>query len=91
MDLALVVDGSFRVTQSDPANWRRVLAFLVGLVGKFDLVSGRTRVAAIVYGDVGQVIFYLNTYSTRVCLLDLHGIYIVFKLANPIMLISPGA
>ncbi len=62
-----MVDGSFRITRSDPVNWGRVLGFLLLLLEKFDLGSDRTRVAAIVYGDEGQVVFYLNTYNGKVC------------------------
>ncbi len=67
MDLALIVDGSAIVTQSDPGDYRRFLAFLRDLVSKFDLRSGHARVAAVVFGDVGQVVFYLDTFNTRVC------------------------
>ncbi len=67
MDLALIVDGSAIVTQSDPGDYRRFLAFLHDLVSRFDLRSGHTRVAAVVFGDVGQVVFYLDTFNTRVC------------------------
>ncbi len=66
VDLALVVDGSSFMTLSDPDNWARVLNFLKDFVSKFDLGSGRARVAAVVYGNVGQVIFHLDTYTTRV-------------------------
>ncbi len=66
MDIALVVDGSSVVTRSDPGDRGRILSFLHDLVSKFDLSSGRARVAAIVFGDVGQVIFSLNTYTTKV-------------------------
>ncbi len=66
MDLALLVDGSAIVTQSDPDDYRRILAFLHDIVSKFNLASGHTRVAAVVFGDVGQVVFYLDTFNTRV-------------------------
>lgn len=64
--MALVVDGSSMITQSDPANWGRVLGFLLRLLEKFELSSRGTRVAVVVYGDEGQVVFYLNTYSSSV-------------------------
>ncbi len=67
VDLALLVDGSAIITQSDPGDYRRILTFLHDLVSKFDLGSGRTRVAAVVFGDVGQVVFYLDTFNTKVC------------------------
>ncbi len=66
LDLALVVDGSSIITRSDPDDWRRMITFAHDLVAKFDLGSGRTRVAAIVYGDVATVVFYLNTFNNRV-------------------------
>ena len=67
VDLALLVDGSAIVTRSDSGDYRRILAFLRDVVTKFDLRSGHTRVAAVVFGDVGQVVFYLDTFNTRVC------------------------
>ncbi len=66
VDLALLVDGSFLVTQSDPGNWGLITDFLHDIVSKFDLSPGRTRVAAVVYGDAAQVVFYLDTYNARV-------------------------
>ncbi len=66
VDLALLVDGSAVVTQSDSGNYRLILNFLQDIVAKFDLGSGHTRVAAVVFGDVGQVVFYLDTFNTRV-------------------------
>ncbi len=69
LDLALVVDGTFLIAQSGPGNWDLILSFLHDLVSKFDLSPGGTRVAAVVYGDVAQIVFHLDTYTTRVRLI----------------------
>lgn len=61
-----MVDGSFIVTRSDPADHGRILTFLHDLVAKFDLGSGRVRVAAVVFGDVGQAVFHLDRFKSRV-------------------------
>ncbi len=66
IDLALVVDGSSITTRSDRMDWARILDFLQEFVSKFHLGSGRARVAAVVFGDVGEVIFSLDSYTTRV-------------------------
>ncbi len=63
-----MVDRSAVVTRSDPDDWRVMLSFIHDLVSRFDLDSGRTRVAAIVYGDTGQVVFYLDTFNDKVCI-----------------------
>ncbi len=70
VDLALLVDGSAIVTWSDPGDYGLILAFLHDLVSQFRLGSNHTRVAAVVMGDVGQVIFYLDTFTTRVSIIQ---------------------
>ncbi len=60
------MDGSAIVTWSDPGDYGRILAFLHDMVSKFDLGSDRTRVAAVVFGDVGQVVFHLDSFPSRV-------------------------
>ena len=74
VDLAFLVDSSGSINDANPNNWNITLNFVITLIDRFVISAAATHVALIRFSNIGEVIFRLNTYYTRLILfiLSLH-------------------
>ena len=59
-DLCFVVDSSGSINKADPGNWNRVKAFLKHVISRLQIGKDKTRVAIVLFSNIGRVHLKLN-------------------------------
>ena len=68
MDVVFIIDGSGSIRDANPAdgsfdNWNLLLTFVANIVDNLPVSAAGTHVAAVVFSDMGQMLFPLSRYT----------------------------
>ena len=75
MDLVFVLDSSGSIRDGNPKdgsydNWQLLLNFVVNVISELRISEDDTRVGIVKFSDIGEKIFYLNTYYNKEDMID---------------------
>ena len=68
LDVVFIIDGSGSIRDANPAdgsfdNWNLLLTFVANIVDNLPVSASGTHVAAVVFSDVGEMLFRLSQYT----------------------------
>ncbi|XP_068757174.1 collagen alpha-6(VI) chain-like [Montipora capricornis] len=70
VDLAFIIDGSGSIEYSGKGNFRRCLNFVRAVVSQFNMRSGQSRFAAVVFSSKPRLIFGFTRYRRKAQILN---------------------
>lgn len=70
VDLVFVLDSSGSIRDNNPDdgsydNWLLLLQFVANVIDRLSISSTNTRVGVVVFSDIGDNVFYLNTFNDK--------------------------